>query len=274
MKRILPILALTGLWANALAADASVPADPKMRKSELQMQIEKTRKSIAEEEKSWAEEKGREEEAEKKRRERYESFTKEKQAMADAIAQLDVQIGERMAHAEALKGRDANLSAQVKFLRGVMLEHARQFETSIQNGFPYRLDKRLETARLLIDDLAKERISPEEGFNRLWVLYTTEHNLASDAEIYSGTVQIGNQTVPVKYMRVGKQILAYTTPAGEKLGILVPVGEGKYDWLREDRMDYRTRTSLRDAIAVAEGKAVPGFVDFPFWATAFQEISK
>lgn len=246
----------------------------KMQKADLEIQIERVRKAIAEEEKSWAEEKTQEEQAQKKRKERYDSFSKEKQELQSSIAHVEAQINERMAHVDVLKNRDANLNSQIRFLRGVILEQAREFESLIQKGFPYRIEKRLETARLLIDDLAKERISPEEGFNRLWVLYTTEHNLASDAEIYSGTVQIANQTVAVKYMRVGKQILAYTTPTGDKLGILVAQKDGQYDWLREDRMDYRTRTSLRDAMAVAEGKAVPGFVEFPFWGSALMNAQE
>lgn len=252
-------------WTAELA-----PEDSKLRKAELEIQIENKKKAIAEEEKSWAEEKSQEDAAEKKRRERYESFSKEKQEMQKSITLIDEQINERMGHVATLKERDANLAAQIKFLRSVVLEKAREFENLVSTGFPYRIEKRQETARLLIDDLVKERISPEEGFNRLWVLYTTEHNLASDAEIYSGTVLIGNQTVPVKYMRVGKQILAYTTAAGDKLGMLIPLDNGQYDWMREDKMDYKTRVSLRNAIAVAEGKAVPGFVEYPFWPVVFK----
>lgn len=260
------ILLATWCWSAE-----PTPADSRIRKSELEMQIETRKKAIAEEEKAWADEKSREGDAEKKRRERYESFAKEKQELQASIALIDEQINERMVHVGNLKGRDGNVTAQIKFLRGVILEKAREFESLIQTGFPYRLEKRVETARLLIDDLAKERISPEEGFNRLWVLYTTEHNLASDAEIYSGTIVIANQTVPVKYMRVGKQILAYTTASGDKLGMLVPQSNGQYDWLREDKMDYRTRVSMRNAVAVAEGKAIPGFVEYPFWPSFFAE---
>jgi hypothetical protein len=40
-------------------------------------------------------------------------------------------------------------------------------------------------------------------------------------------------------------------------------------------MDFPTRTAVRHAIAVAEGKAVPGFVAFPFLMKTFQsDISK
>ncbi|HSQ43097.1 MAG TPA: DUF3450 family protein [Fibrobacteraceae bacterium] len=240
-----------------------------LKLSELRIQTEKVKKDIQEEEKSWAEEQSRETEAEKKRKERYEAYTQERIEMQKSLETLDQQIQERMDQVEEIKTRSSNMDGQVLFLRSVILSECRGYADLVANGFPYRAEKRTESIQLLIDDLAKDRISPEEGFNRLWVLYQAEQTAASEGEIYSGQMDAGNgQTFAVKYMRVGKQALAYMSPAGDRLGILIKGKDGKWDWMRENAMDLDMRTRVRNAIAVAEGKAVPGFVPFPFWFNA------
>lgn len=267
-------LAFLICFCSSVWAQNPPAAPPALTASELQIQIERVKKEIAEEEKQWAEEQARENDAEKKRRERYEAFLLERQEIQRNIGTVETQLQERSDLVERLKSRTGGFDSQVAFLRRMVQEKAREFAGLLEKSFPYRLDKRKESVHLLIDDLAKERISPEEGFNRLWVLYQAEHALASDAEIYSGTVELADgSTSSVKFMRVGKQILAYINPAGDRLGVLVPTRDGSHIWKREDMLDYRTRVTIRNAIAVAEGKAVPGFVEFPLWIESFPYFS-
>lgn len=252
---------------------AANSASANIKLSELKIQTDKIRKETQEEEKLWAEEQNRETEAEKRRKERYEQFNKEKQEAQKALELLSQQIRERMDATENLKIRQDNLNHQITFFRTVMLEEVRRYLTLVETGFPYRLDKRRESTQLLVDDLAKERVSPEEGFNRLWVLYLSEQTAASEGEIYSGHVDPGTGTpVAVKFLRVGKQVLAYMTPTGDRLGVLYRTPQGQWDYLRENTMDFETRTMVRHAIEVAEGKTVPGFVPFPFPLHSFQEV--
>lgn len=270
MKKLIPLLSLLALPIMGIAAN-STSANIKI--SEMKIQMEKVRKEIQEEEKLWAEEKNRETEAEKRRKERYEQFNREKQDAQESLDRISQQIRERMDATENLKIRQDNLSGLTKFFRSIILEEVRQYLNLVENGFPYRLEKRTESTQLLIDDLVKERVSPEEGFNRLWVLYLAEHAAASEGEIYSGHIDPGTGTnVPVKFLRVGKQVLAYTTPSGDHMGFLLKSKGGEWEYMREKSMDFETRNMVRTAIAVGEGKAVPGFVAFPFPLSSFQEV--
>ncbi|GEM_PF-3176713 len=257
-----PILIPIILMASMAFAATSPSATLKV--SELKIQVDKVRQTIQEEEKAWAEEQARESEAEKKRKERYEQFTKEKSEANAALVTIESQVQSRMDQIEKLKVRTDNLNGQVLFLRSVILEEVRAYAEMVRNSFPYRQQKRMEMVELLVDDLVKERVSPEEGFNRLWVQYLAEHAAASEAEIYSGQIDVGNgKQTQVKFVRVGKQLLAYTTPTGENMGLLVELEKGKWDFIKEKDMDFDMRSVVRNAIAVAEGKAVPGFVPFP-----------
>lgn len=270
MKYLTLLLLLFALPSLGMAANS---ASANIKLSELKIQTEKIRKEIQEEEKIWAEEKNRESEAEKHRKERYEQFNIEKQDAQKALDLLAQQIKERMDATESLKIRQDNLSRQTQFFRTVILDEVRQYLAEVEKGFPYRQEKRTESTQLLIDDLVKERVSPEEGFNRLWVLYIAEHAAAAEAEIYSGHIDpgTGNSTA-VKFLRVGKQVLAYMTPTGDHMGYLYKTKDGKWDYMRESSMDFDTRTLVRNAMAVAEGKAVPGFVSFPFLLNSFEEV--
>lgn len=257
------ILAVTYLW-GAHSQEANT------RIAKMKLEIEKVKKEMATEEKEWAEEKAREVEGEKRRREHYDSFNQEKQGVQSGIQQIEDQIQQRMDQLEKLKMKTENLERQVQFLRTVVLDEVRDYQQLVQNGFPYRQEKRMETVQLLLDDLIKEKVSPEEGFNRLWVSYESEHNAASDAEVFSGQMNLPEgKTIAVKYLRVGKQVLAYITPAGDKMGVLVPKDSNQYDWVREDQLNFDLRSTVRHALAVAEGKAIPGFVAFPFWPQSF-----
>jgi hypothetical protein len=65
----------------------------------------------------------------------------------------------------------------------------------------------------------------------------------------------------------------YASGNGEYVGILNKTPEGDYVWVNQENLEYDKRQALRDAIAVAEGKALPGFVIIPVWRETFEGMS-
>jgi hypothetical protein len=259
---------LTSLTAGA--AEAPPGSGQPSTAAEARMLIEKTRQDIAQEEKLWADEQAREKSAESKRRQRFADFNADKQRLQSALAEEEAKLKSLLSKMEAHQGREKEFALRFAALSRAVGVEALRLRTAMAPGIPYRLDKRLETVDLLARDIESENISPEEALNRLWAVYQNEHRLAQEAEVYSGEFDLenGSDPIQVKYLRLGRQVLAFSSLDGTKLGILVPV-KGRYEWKRESALDFGSRQALKQAIATAEGKSVPGFVAVPVWKIAF-----
>ena len=259
---------------SAIAAETSSGSGQPSTVAEAKMMIEKTRQDIAQEEKLWADELAREKTAEAKRRQRYAEFNTDKQRLQSALAEEEAKLKSLLSKMEAHQGRDKELTLRFAALTRAVGVEATRLKTAMAPGLPYRMDKRLETLDLLARDVESENISPEEALNRLWAVYQNERRLAQESELYSGEFDLGNGADPiqVKYLRLGRQVLAFSSLDGAKLGILVPMSQNsitRYVWKREGDMDFASRQALKQAIATAEGKSVPGFVPVPVWKMAF-----
>ncbi len=244
--------------------------------SEAHMLAERAKQEIAQEEKTWSEETAREKEAEVRRKQRFSEFTLDRLRLQQVLAEQEEKLKAIMAKMEGHQFRERELQARFRQLGIVLAAKAKELRPVLAAGLPYRLDKRLEGIDLLVRDLEGGSISPEEGMNRLWALEQSERRLAQEAEVYSGDfnedAEGHGDPIQVKYLRVGKQLLAFSSLDGSKLGMLrqspdsvAAPATARYAWFREQSMDRETRQAIKTAIATAEGKALPGFVPVPVW---------
>jgi hypothetical protein len=269
---------LLAISAGEIAAPLPASAGQPATAAEARVLIERTKQEIAQEEKSWTEETTREKEAEARRKQRFSEFTQDRLRLQQVLAEQEQKLKAAMAKIEGHQMRDRELQARFHKLGEVLSARAKALRPVLAEGIPYRLDKRLESVDLLLRDLEGGNISPEEGMNRLWAFGQGERRLAQEAEVYSGdfldTASDGSDPIQVKYLRVGKQIMAFSSLDGAKLGILRRASDStaaRYEWVREKDLDRDSRQAIKTAIATAEGKAVPGFVPVPFWSTAFAD---
>lgn len=228
---------------------------------DLTAEIEKLKNSIAEEERSWAEEKQQEKQKEEKRQERYQNYKKEKLDLESSLAGLDVSIQKEVAELEALKNKEGEYQFYFRQIQDRLLSLISTVAGNIDASFSFQKDKRLEVIKLLKEDLESDRISFEEAFNRLLVICEKEIRLGEDSEVFSGDFPEKNgNVIEGKYLRLGKQILLFTSPDGKKLALLDGNSGKDAVWIRESEMDMDTRKNIRRAIATADDKALPGFI--------------
>ncbi len=273
-------LILTSLLSLMLTVAEIAPAgstEPATA-AESKLTIERLKQEIAQEEKAWAEETSREKAAEERRRKRHEEFTQDRMEMQKTIAGQDERMKEMMAKLEALGLREKELQTHFQALNNVVARESQILMPSMDTEIPYRIDKRKESLALLNRDIEGGQISPEEAVNRIWTFLQNERRLAQEAEVFSGDLLLEGaaEAIQVKYLRLGKQILAYASLDGTHLGILksIPADSQKvqYGWMRENEMDHQTRKTIKDALATAEGISVPGFVPIPIWRAALGEV--
>lgn len=268
---------LTVLTSLALALGESSTASPlPATPAEAKMRVERVKQEIAQEEKAWAEEIAREKEAEARRRQRFSEFNQDRLRLQQGLAEQEEKLKGLLGRMETHQYREKELKARFQALNAVLAARAKVLRKDMAKGLPYRLEKRLEALDLVVRDVESGNISPEEAMNRLWAIHQSERRLAQEAEVYSGDFvdEDGGDPVQVKYLRVGKQALAFSSLDGTRLGILRSApgdssGMPAYAWVREKDMDMAARQALKHAIATAEGKSVPGFVPLPIWKTSF-----
>lgn len=267
----LPVSTILTMAVLAMSVPPARAAQPEPATvAEARMMIEKTRQDIAEEEKQWADEVSREKAAEIKRRQRYQEFDQDKLRLQASLADEEGKLKALVAKMERHQWREKELAARFEALNAAVGREAATLRATLALGLPYRLDKRVDALDLLVRDIEGGGISPEESMNRLWAAYQNERRLAQEAEVYSGdfSTEEGADPIQVKFLRVGRQFLAFSSLDETKLGILVPKGGG-YAWIRETDLDYAARQAIKGAIATAEGKSVPGFVPVPVWKNSF-----
>lgn len=263
-------MAILAIYAPGLAQNL-LPATA----AEARMLIERAKQEIAQEEKTWTEEVARDREAGSGRKQRFSEFAQDRLRLQQALADQEQMLKATLAKLDGHQFRGRELAARFRQLGAVFAAKAKELRPVLAASLPFRLDKRLEALDLLIRDVEGGSISPEEAMNRLWSLEQNERRLAQEAEVYTGDFsEDAGDPVQVKFLRVGKQLMAFSSLDGSKLGMLRPShpadsGSAGWEWVREKEMDRDTRQALKRAIATAEGKAVPGFVTFPIWASAF-----
>lgn len=271
--------------AGEAAQPVSTPANAATA-AEAKMSVERAKQEIAQEEKTWSEEVAREKDAETRRRQRYSEFSQDRVRLQQTLAEQEAGLKATLAKMETHQYRERELQARFTRLSQVLSARAIELRAALASGIPYRLDKRLESIDLLIRDLAGGNISPEEAMNRLWSFEQAERRLAQEAEVYSGDFSgDAGDPIQVQYLRIGKQLLAFSSLDGSKLGVMRqaaiddagsrdPVaGASKpaYEWVRESEMDREMRHAIKNAIATAQGKSIPGFVPLPVWKQAFRD---
>jgi len=244
--------------------------------AEAKMVVERLKHEIAQEEKSWSEETTHEKEAIEKRKKKMVDFTQDRIKLQQSIAEQEQKLKESLAKMEAHQLKEKELNYRFNQLSQCLGNKAGEVKLIMAKGIPYRLDKRVEALSLLIRDIQGSNISTEEALNRLWTIEQNERRLAQEAEVYSGDFTEGaGEPVQVKYLRIGKQLLTFSSLDGSKLGLLRPEtapAQG-FIWVRESEMNYETRQALKQAIATAEGKSLPGFVPMPIWKASFPALA-
>ena len=244
------------LWAN------------NNRIEELKLKISSLKKQVEEENKEWSEEKDIAKKNEEKRKLQYDGLLNEKQDLIKNIETLDKKIEIKLADINKAKRKAAFAKSQIEALQSVVRRQVANLEKEVEKSFDFQLAQRKERVKLILFDIDNGKVSPEEAINRLWDVYKSEHQLASEAELFTGMkMNERNQKEPVKYLRLGKQIMMFKSDNDLNVGILVKQDSG-YQWLGNRDLTFEQRSAVKTAVETAEGKKDPKFVNVPIWLSA------
>lgn len=240
--------------------------------AEAELMIADIKKQIQVEETRWAEEKSRDAESEKKRQSRYQRFKAEKIALKKDLKTQDQRVRATLSKIASAEARKDEWEQKMGALEQQLQKSSESYVLRVESSFPFEREKRLETAKLLVSDIRQDKTEPEAAFLRLDNAYQYELRLAQDASVKAQMLEVPTGDVEAKYARIGKQVMVYASSNGEYVGVLNKNPNGDYIWITQDSLHYDQRQSIRNAVAVAEGKALPGFVNIPVWRETYQGV--
>lgn len=238
--------------------------------SEAEMMIADIKKEIQDEETRWAEEKARDTESEKKRDTRFKRFKSEKIALQRDLKTQEERTRVTISKIGNSEARKKNWEKKMTDLMGQMQSSSETYVVKLEKSFPFEKEKRQETAKLLVSDIRQNKTEPEAAFLRLDNAYNYELRLAQDASVKPKMLEVATGEIEAKYARIGKQVMVYASSNGEYVGVLNQTEAGDYIWINQDSLHYDQRQAIRGAVAVAEGKALPGFVNIPVWRETYE----
>ncbi len=246
---------------------ASLFADPPATLVETELLIEKIKAEMAREEEVWSKEKQEAKDAEIVRKERFQNFNQEKDKVREQVEKLETDIQSEIEKIESLKRSESEYTTRFSRLMDILLQRTEDLKGLMAGSIPYRTERREKSVNFLIRDIKSQSISPEEAFNRLWVLYENEHQLAAESEVYEAAPPLDGNAQPVTYLRLGKQLMFYASRDGRKLGYLSRDPSGARAWVTEEKMNLAEREAIRDGIITAEGGLPPEFRPIPIPAS-------
>jgi hypothetical protein len=167
------------------------------------------------------------------------------------------------------QNRMDNTMAREKSLAAQLVRHCKILEEAVGHSLPWEKETRLERIRVLRRDLEAGNAEPEEGFNRLNALYTSEIASGDEVAIFDKPVTRNNgEVINASVLKIGNQWMVYVDEENRYYGILERAGEGddiKYSWREE--LSFNEREAVRDALDVKFAKKPPKLVNLPLTLT-------
>jgi hypothetical protein len=213
----------------------------------------------------------------KAERARAAEFEKQKTARLQAIQEQlrasDARIDSLKVRTETERRRRASqrgLAAQYlerqKAFRGHLDREIKAAIAWVEKDFPYQRERRLSEWRELGEANREATMPVEEVLLRLFGLTQASLDFAQNSEAYPGTyTSAKGETHEGFYVRLGAVAMVFSSTDGKAQAYLAKTvaktGEG-YAW-RDDDLPGETRSAIRSAVSVAQGREAPRLVPLP-----------
>ncbi|MBD3240642.1 MAG: DUF3450 family protein [Chitinivibrionales bacterium] len=212
----------------------------------------------------------REEENERREFEQYRA--RHAQRLAEQRAEVDTL---KQTHAHQQQRADS-LAEAIADLRKAKQEQARRgrvlasrleaycdsVSAVVASMPPGNSKAQLDAVAFLRGELAAGAVDNIEALERLWQILDALSSAAQAVEVYNGPSPVTDIAGQVDYVRLGHVYLACVDQAGEAGALWIPAADSAGEWRRI--RDVARLQSLRQAVRIRQGGAVPELVDLPF----------
>jgi hypothetical protein len=166
--------------------------------------------------------------------------------------QIDAQI-RKMAQIEDSMDQVDVISRQIVPSMTKMIESLQAF---IKLDVPFLMEERQERLANLDELLVNPDVNDAEKFRKVTEAYQIENDYGSTIEAYSGSLDIGEETRKVDFLRIGRVAFMYQTQDGKMSGV----------WDQEARRWQEAdayKNEIRAGLKIAKKQVAPDLVLMP-----------
>lgn len=138
-----------------------------------------------------------------------------------------------------------------------MLSMIEGVEQLIALDLPFLPDERAERVNRLREAMDRSDVAVSEKFNQVFRAFQIENDYGRTMEAYDDEIQVGDQTLNVTVLRLGRISLSYQTADGAQTGWYNPASDA---W---EPLDDNYRESIRDGIRMARKQLSTNIVTVP-----------
>lgn len=256
-------------WLLAVCVLARLCPAVGATEEELRGEIRELEAKIAETDKR-IEAVGRDEQNEKREFEQYRATyarrLTEQQAEIDTLKQTHVRQQLRAdslaAAIQELRGAQRMQARQGRVLAARLQAYCDSVSAIVESMPPGNSTAQLGAVAFLRGELAAGAVDNIEALERLWQILDALTSAAQDVEVYTGQSPLGDIPGQVHFVRLGHVFVACVDEQGQKGALWVPAADSTGRWRTVN--DAQHLASLRAAVRIRQGGAVPELVDLPF----------
>jgi hypothetical protein len=256
----IPAALLLGAFA-ALTLPAT-PARAQETLSSIQRELDRVERETAREQELHKQERARAAEFEKQKNARLQALQEQIRAQEARIDSLKQRTETERRRRAAQRGLAAQYVERQKAFRADLDREIRAAIAWVEKDFPYQRERRLSEWRDLAAANREATVPVEEVLVRLFGLMQASLDFAGNSEAYPGTyTTTGGDTREGFYVRLGAVSMVFSSSDGGVQAWLAKTPEG-YAW-RDDNLTAETKSAIRAAVSVAQGREAPRLVPLP-----------
>lgn len=168
--------------------------------------------------------------------------------------QVDNQEAEKQILAESIDNV-ALIERQIVPLMTRMLDALEEF---IQLDTPFLLTERNDRIERLRGMMERSDVTAAEKFRQILEAYSIENDYGRTIEAYKGSLQVGERTQEVDFLRIGRVALTYQTVGGNTTGAW---DSSARDWVELPPETYKA--AIAHALQVARKQVAPDLLVVP-----------
>lgn len=253
---------LTALLTATLILAFPAPSHSQETLSSVQRELERVEREISREQELHKAERARAAEFEKQKTARLQAIQEQLRASDDRIDSLKTRMEVERKRRAAQRGLAAQYVERQKAFRGHLDREIKAAIAWVEKDFPYQRERRLSEWRELAEANREATMPVEEVLLRLFGLTQASLDFAQNSEAYPGTyTSAKGETHEGFYVRLGAVSMVFSSTDGQAQAYLAKTADG-YAW-RDEGLPGETRSAIRNAVSVAQGREAPRLVPLP-----------
>ena len=114
-------------------------------------------------------------------------------------------------------------------LRPVLLRALAHYKQYVLNGFPFRVEDRVNAIETLADSLKNQLVDPNKAANQTWALIEDEIRLSKENGLYQQTITLDGEKVLADIAKIGTVFLFFQT-RDKRTGMAKQSKDGKWQF--------------------------------------------